>query len=47
MYGSILLVMVKGTYDLGGLSVVFQRNDDSGRLITAEYEINCYKYNLL
>ncbi|KAL5274150.1 hypothetical protein ACFFRR_000735 [Megaselia abdita] len=40
MYGSILLVMIKGTYDLGGLSVVLQRNDDSGRLISAEWTID-------
>ncbi|XP_034940832.1 sodium-coupled monocarboxylate transporter 1-like isoform X2 [Chelonus insularis] len=32
MFGSMLLVVIKGTIDLGGLSVVIQRNRDSGRL---------------
>ncbi|XP_017848103.1 sodium-coupled monocarboxylate transporter 1 isoform X4 [Drosophila busckii] len=32
MYGSILTVCIKGTYDVGGLGVVLQRNNDSGRL---------------
>ncbi|XP_030373600.1 sodium-coupled monocarboxylate transporter 1 isoform X1 [Scaptodrosophila lebanonensis] len=32
MYGSILAVCIKGTYDVGGLAVVLQRNEESGRL---------------
>ncbi|XP_023176123.2 sodium-coupled monocarboxylate transporter 1 isoform X4 [Drosophila hydei] len=37
MYGSILTVCIKGTYDVGGLSVVLQRNQDSGRLNAPEW----------
>ncbi|KAK2588414.1 hypothetical protein KPH14_004415 [Odynerus spinipes] len=32
MFGSMLLIVIKGTADLGGLSVVLRRNLDSGRL---------------
>ncbi|XP_034116700.1 sodium-coupled monocarboxylate transporter 1 isoform X2 [Drosophila albomicans] len=37
MYGSILTVCIKGTYDVGGLSVVLQRNQESGRLNAPEW----------
>ncbi|XP_054745200.1 sodium-coupled monocarboxylate transporter 1 isoform X1 [Anastrepha obliqua] len=32
MYGSILAICIKGTLDIGGLDVVWQRNIESGRL---------------
>lgn len=32
MFGSMLLIVIKGTTDLGGLSVVLRRNLESGRL---------------
>ena len=32
MFGAMLLIVIKGTSDLGGLSVVIRRNLDSGRL---------------
>lgn len=32
MYGSMLLIIIKGTIDVGGLSLVIRRNLDSGRL---------------
>ncbi|XP_044735644.1 sodium-coupled monocarboxylate transporter 1-like [Chrysoperla carnea] len=32
MYGSILLVVIKGTIDVGGINVVLKRNYDSGRI---------------
>ncbi|XP_012224852.1 sodium-coupled monocarboxylate transporter 1-like [Linepithema humile] len=32
MFGSMLLIVIKGTVDVGGLSVVIQRNQESGRL---------------
>ncbi|XP_017855882.1 PREDICTED: sodium-coupled monocarboxylate transporter 1 isoform X1 [Drosophila arizonae] len=37
MYGSILAVCIKGTYDVGGLGVVLQRNEDSGRFNAPEW----------
>lgn len=32
MFGAIFLVMVKGTLDIGGIDVVWQRAVDSGRI---------------
>ncbi|XP_037951198.1 sodium-coupled monocarboxylate transporter 2-like [Teleopsis dalmanni] len=32
MYGTVILICIKGTYDVGGLSVVLERNAASGRL---------------
>lgn len=32
MFGAMILVSVKGTLDLGGIGVVWQRNWDSGRI---------------
>ncbi|XP_001605100.1 sodium-coupled monocarboxylate transporter 1 [Nasonia vitripennis] len=32
MFGAMLLIVIKGTSDLGGLSVVMRRNFDSGRI---------------
>ncbi|XP_003736693.3 sodium-coupled monocarboxylate transporter 1 isoform X3 [Drosophila pseudoobscura] len=37
MFGSILVVCIKGTYDVGGLAVVLQRNEESGRLNAPEW----------
>lgn len=31
MYGVIILIAIKGTRDIGGLSVVIERNQQSGR----------------
>jgi Na+/proline symporter len=32
MIGSLFLIMIKGTYDVGGLGVIWERNYDSGRI---------------
>ena len=32
LFSSLLLVVVKGTIDVGGVGVVWQRNYDSGRI---------------
>ena len=32
MYGVLILIMVKGTMNVGGLSVVIERNWESGRI---------------
>lgn len=32
MFGSMLFVLVKGTYDVGGIAVVIAKNLDSDRL---------------
>ncbi|KAH8341015.1 hypothetical protein KR059_012279, partial [Drosophila kikkawai] len=37
MFGSILAVCIKGTFDVGGLGVVLQRNEDGGRLNMPEW----------
>ncbi|EDW34022.1 GL21802 [Drosophila persimilis] len=37
MFGSILVVCIKGTSDVGGLAVVLQRNEESGRLNAPEW----------
>nr|XP_036675385.1 sodium-coupled monocarboxylate transporter 1 isoform X6 [Drosophila suzukii] len=37
MFGSILAVCIKGTFDVGGLGVVLQRNEDGGRLNSPEW----------
>jgi hypothetical protein len=36
MYGTLVLIILKGTYDVGGLSVVLERNLQSGRLSAPE-----------
>ncbi|XP_017848102.1 sodium-coupled monocarboxylate transporter 1 isoform X3 [Drosophila busckii] len=36
MYGSLVVIMIKGTWDLGGLDVVWQRNFQGGRLNAPE-----------
>ncbi|XP_036675381.3 sodium-coupled monocarboxylate transporter 1 isoform X2 [Drosophila suzukii] len=40
MVGAIIFVIVKGTYDLGGLGVVIQRNFESGRLEWPEWTLD-------
>ncbi|KAH8404261.1 hypothetical protein KR215_002695 [Drosophila sulfurigaster] len=40
MYGSLIVIMVKGTMDLGGIDVVWQRNSDGGRLNTPEWTLD-------
>jgi hypothetical protein len=32
MFGAMVLVVIKGTIDVGGFSVVWERNYDSGRI---------------
>lgn len=36
MFGAMLLVIIKGTYDIGGLDVVITRNVASGRIEAPE-----------
>ncbi|XP_070135189.1 sodium-coupled monocarboxylate transporter 1-like [Drosophila bipectinata] len=40
MVGAILLVIIKGTIDVGGVDVVIQRNLDSGRLEWPEFTLD-------
>ncbi|XP_070142744.1 sodium-coupled monocarboxylate transporter 1 isoform X3 [Drosophila kikkawai] len=40
MIGAIFFVVIKGTYDVGGLGVVIQRNYDSGRLEWPEFTLD-------
>ncbi|XP_017101988.3 sodium-coupled monocarboxylate transporter 2 [Drosophila bipectinata] len=40
MYGSLVIIMIKGTLDLGGLDVVLQRNSEGGRLNTPEWTMD-------
>nr|XP_036675380.1 sodium-coupled monocarboxylate transporter 1 isoform X1 [Drosophila suzukii] len=37
MIGAVIFVIIKGTLDVGGLGVVFQRNFDSGRIEWPEF----------
>lgn len=37
MVGAIVVIMVKGTYDVGGLQEVWKRNWESGRIEIARY----------
>lgn len=36
MYGTLFLIIVKGTMDVGGLSVVWNRNVESNRIYVPE-----------
>ncbi|KAJ8920690.1 hypothetical protein NQ315_004829 [Exocentrus adspersus] len=40
MLGAIILVVVKGTIDIGGIQNVFQRNWDSGRIEGPNFDLN-------
>lgn len=37
MFGAMLLVIIKGTLDIGGLDVVINRNLESGRIELPEF----------
>lgn len=37
MYGTLFLIVIKGTINVGGLSVVIERNLKSGRFEEPEY----------
>lgn len=37
MFGAMLLVIIKGTLDIGGLDVVISRNVESGRIELPEF----------
>jgi solute carrier family 5 (sodium-coupled monocarboxylate transporter), member 8/12 len=36
MYGVLILIIIKGTADVGGFSIVFERNWNSGRIEAPE-----------
>ena len=36
MYGTLILINIKGTFEAGGLAVVIERNIESGRLSVPE-----------
>lgn len=36
MYGSLVVIMIKGTMDLGGFGVIWQRNLEGGRINSPE-----------
>ncbi len=38
MFAAMFVVIIKGTYDIGGLEVVINRNLESGRLEWPEFE---------
>ncbi|KAH8382225.1 hypothetical protein KR009_002458, partial [Drosophila setifemur] len=40
MYGTLIVIMIKGTVDLGGLGVVWQRNSEGGRLTAPEWTMD-------
>ncbi|XP_017868992.1 PREDICTED: sodium-coupled monocarboxylate transporter 2-like, partial [Drosophila arizonae] len=40
MYGSLVVIMIKGTIDVGGFGVLWQRNLDGGRLNMPEYSLD-------
>ncbi|KAL5274149.1 hypothetical protein ACFFRR_000734 [Megaselia abdita] len=40
MFGSMILIMVKGTLDAGGLETVWQRNYDGGRLVLPDLTLD-------
>ncbi|XP_067000758.2 sodium-coupled monocarboxylate transporter 1 isoform X2 [Anabrus simplex] len=40
MYGSLLLVIIKGTIDIGGPAVVFERSNAGGRLEPPNFDLN-------
>ncbi|XP_070494075.1 sodium-coupled monocarboxylate transporter 1-like [Chironomus tepperi] len=40
MYGTLILINVKGTFEAGGLSVVIERNIESGRLAMPDFNID-------
>lgn len=44
MFGSMLLIAIKGTLDIGGLSVVLRRNRDSDRLEFPAFVFRKFKF---
>ncbi|XP_043064899.1 sodium-coupled monocarboxylate transporter 2 isoform X5 [Drosophila ficusphila] len=40
MYGSLIVIMIKGTLDLGGLTEVWRINDEGGRLNAPEWSMD-------
>lgn len=38
MFGAIFLVMIKGTYDVGGIGFVWEKATESGRIELPEYD---------
>ncbi|KRF83045.1 sodium-coupled monocarboxylate transporter 1 isoform X3 [Drosophila virilis] len=40
MYGSLVIIMIKGTLDLGGFGVVWQRNLEGGRLNLPDWSLD-------
>ena len=42
MYGSMLVVIVKGNYDVGGFTAVLNANNLTGRIEYIEYRIDCH-----
>ncbi|XP_064554485.1 sodium-coupled monocarboxylate transporter 2-like isoform X3 [Drosophila montana] len=40
MYGSLVIIMIKGTLDLGGFGVVWQRNLEGGRLNVPDWSLD-------
>ncbi|KAL7036977.1 hypothetical protein ACKWTF_009024 [Chironomus riparius] len=40
MYGTLILINIKGTYEAGGLAVVIERNIESGRLSMPDFRID-------
>lgn len=47
MFGTYILIMIKGTIDLGGLGVVIDRNMESGRLELPEWVYPHYMYYMI
>lgn len=45
MFGAMLLVIVKGTIDIGGINTIFERAYESGRIETIKYII--YSKNIV
>ncbi|XP_023176121.2 sodium-coupled monocarboxylate transporter 1 isoform X2 [Drosophila hydei] len=40
MYGSLVVIMIKGTMDLGGFGVIWQRNLEGGRINSPEWSLD-------
>ncbi|XP_077301640.1 sodium-coupled monocarboxylate transporter 1-like [Arctopsyche grandis] len=40
MFGAMILVAIKGTINVGGISVVWERNWDSGRIEAPDFDLN-------
>ncbi|XP_050341243.1 sodium-coupled monocarboxylate transporter 1 isoform X2 [Bactrocera neohumeralis] len=40
MYSSLIALIIKGTYDVGGITIMWQRNQEGGRLNTPEITLD-------